>query len=219
METSSRSSTFLYETVEWLAGCSAHRRAKDAGSHLSRAVLSRGRVAVPRWGTCHARGASAARRLRRRGRGRGVQGAPAPAAADFPARGAGALPWQAWLPEKVRALTASGQPVFVDFTAAWGVTCQVTSAGPDQQTPVTGVASRISRPEGRTGRARIRASPPRFRSSDGTGGGPVTALYPRRGHARICPKCCPPSSPRTFSHLRGETGDRHHATLTRKELP
>jgi thiol:disulfide interchange protein len=33
--------------------------------------------------------------------------------------------WQVWSPEKVRSLTAAGRPVFVDFTAAWCVTCQV----------------------------------------------------------------------------------------------
>ena len=35
------------------------------------------------------------------------------------------LGWQPWSPEKVRELTAAGHPVFVDFTAAWCVTCQV----------------------------------------------------------------------------------------------
>ena len=32
--------------------------------------------------------------------------------------------WQAWSPGKVEELVASGAPVFVDFTAAWCVTCQ-----------------------------------------------------------------------------------------------
>lgn len=32
--------------------------------------------------------------------------------------------WQEWSPARVDALVAGGQPVFVDFTAAWCVTCQ-----------------------------------------------------------------------------------------------
>ena len=32
--------------------------------------------------------------------------------------------WQAWSTDKVAQAQAAGQPVFVDFTAAWCVTCQ-----------------------------------------------------------------------------------------------
>ena len=34
-------------------------------------------------------------------------------------------PWQDFTPERVRELTGAGRAVFVDFTAAWCVTCQV----------------------------------------------------------------------------------------------
>ena len=42
-----------------------------------------------------------------------------------PASVSSAERWQAWTPERVAALNAEGRAVFVDFTAAWCVTCQV----------------------------------------------------------------------------------------------
>ncbi|MBH9579382.1 thioredoxin family protein [Inhella sp. 1Y17] len=47
------------------------------------------------------------------------QPAGAPAAAAAPAAG-----WSAWSPEAQQAAIASGKPLFVDFTAAWCITCQ-----------------------------------------------------------------------------------------------
>jgi thiol:disulfide interchange protein/DsbC/DsbD-like thiol-disulfide interchange protein len=45
------------------------------------------------------------------------------AAAQLPGAGGGAR-WQAWSEERVADALSQGRPVFVDFTAAWCVTCQ-----------------------------------------------------------------------------------------------
>ena len=61
----------------------------------------------------------------------GLTLAPPPAtAAPTGAVAAGSvdLPSEPWSPERVAALRAEGRPVFVNFTAAWCVTCQVNDA-------------------------------------------------------------------------------------------
>jgi len=126
----------MYAAAAWLAWVFALQAGVTAMGYLFAAALAAA-VAAYAWGAAqHAQGAKvwAPRAIAVIALVAAVPlilvgGKTAPAAAE-PAVGgvqkaSGPLPTEAWSPERVAALQAEGRPVFVDFTAAWCVTCQV----------------------------------------------------------------------------------------------
>lgn len=120
----------LYATVAWLAWVLGAQVDNDAVLRLALGLVA---VAFAAWawrafrdGAARAFAAAAVAGLA----GAGVllapllTGAVATAEARQAKTGEGER-WQAFSPARVASLAASGQPVFVDFTAAWCVTCQV----------------------------------------------------------------------------------------------
>ncbi|MFD1192971.1 thioredoxin family protein, partial [Phenylobacterium conjunctum] len=89
----------------WLAGVAQHRQAAGKSAlaqGLSGAVIALAALAGAIW--------------------------PAyatPAATGEASGETAAIPYEAWSPEAVAKAQAEGKPVFVNFTAAWCVTCQV----------------------------------------------------------------------------------------------
>ncbi len=132
---SSRCSRFpLYATVIWLAWVLGAQRDNDAVVRLLLALLCLG-FALWTWRIVRTGGArpwgiagvaalagsvALAWPLSHRGRRR-----DADRAASSRRVAAGDADWQPYTPARVADLAASGRPVFVDFTAAWCVTCQV----------------------------------------------------------------------------------------------
>ena len=89
--------------------------------------------------------------------------------------------WQPWSAERQAALLAEGRPVFVDFTAAWCVTCQY-----NKRTTLAD-AEVLADMAGEHGAAARRLDPPRpdmtaALASLGRNGVPVYAIY-RNGQA------------------------------------
>jgi thiol:disulfide interchange protein DsbD len=112
----------LYATVVWLAWVLGRQAGLDAVVWLLAAAVI---VAIAAWlaGLPGSRGP-----LARGAIGLLVAAALAVAASPRDGRAPPAAAdgtWQPYSAQTLAALTASGKPVFVDFTAAWCVTCQV----------------------------------------------------------------------------------------------
>ncbi|HET7731657.1 MAG TPA: thioredoxin family protein [Usitatibacter sp.] len=118
----------LYATVAWLAWVLGAQAGNDAVFALLGGLVL---VAMGAWmyGRAeHAPGAwrtAVALLLAASGVVVAWPGASSYSAGSVPLAKAGELAWEPWSPERVKELTARGRPVFVDFTAAWCVTCQV----------------------------------------------------------------------------------------------
>ena len=96
--------------------------------------------------------------------------------------------WKPWSPQAVAAARARGQTVFVDFTAAWCLTCQVNERAVFSDPRVKAALSRPGVSAFRadwTGRdAAVAAELARY----GRDGVPLYAVFPRGGHSVLLPE-------------------------------
>ena len=119
----------LYLTVVWLIWVLGRQVGVDALARLlaGLTVIGAGLWIYGRWNTSPARWArSSARVVATLLIGYAIVfGWPHGTASDEAALTATSSEWQKWSPDAVAAANAQGRVVFVDFTAAWCVTCQV----------------------------------------------------------------------------------------------
>jgi thiol:disulfide interchange protein DsbD len=127
----------------------------------------------------------------------GFAAAMRPAAlASTPAQGARAtarIDWQPWSAQRVEALRAEGRPVFVDFTAAWCISCQVNK---QVALDTDAVAQRFAE----LGVAALEADWTRYDpaitqalAGFGRSGVPLYVYYPPRGALRLLPAVLTPA--------------------------
>ena len=122
----------LFATVAWLAWVFGHQTGIDGVLRLllGLTLLALGLWVWGQWVTLSAAertkwiARTAAAGLIVAGLVLAATSAPAATAAPSPASGAG-IAWEAYSEERVAGHRAAGRPVFIDFTAAWCLTCKV----------------------------------------------------------------------------------------------
>ncbi|OYX33634.1 MAG: thiol:disulfide interchange protein [Caulobacterales bacterium 32-69-10] len=114
--------------------------------------------------------------------------APALAASTETAETGPGIPTEPWSPERVAALQAEGRPVFVDFTAAWCVTCQV-----NERTSLAG--KRVADAFAKTGAVYLKADwtnrndqIAKELASHGRSGVPLYLVYGKAGEPAVLPQ-------------------------------
>jgi thiol:disulfide interchange protein DsbD len=186
----------LYATVIWLAWVLGAQRDNDAVVRLLLALLSLG-FALWTWHIVRTGGA----------RSWGIAGVAALAgslalawplfttdadasSAAAPTRrvAAGDADWQPYTPARVADLTAAGRPVFVDFTAAWCVTCQVNKRLVLNARDIRGAFARKNVALVRADWTRRDPDITRALSALGRTGVPVYVLYPPGGKPVLLPE-------------------------------
>jgi thiol:disulfide interchange protein DsbD len=102
--------------------------------------------------------------------------------------------WVAWSPEALEQARAEGKPVFVDFTAAWCVTCQVNKRVALNADATRAALARegvvLMRADWTNRDARITAALAEF----GRNGVPLYLLYDRSGTPTVLPEILTPGA-------------------------
>jgi thiol:disulfide interchange protein DsbD len=187
----------LYATVAWLLWVLREQAGERGAAAVVTGLIL---IALAAWALRVARGGAPARRRLAAAAslagavlavalGALVLGAPAPtpdaAAAD------GAIRWEPWSPARVTEARAAGRPVFVNFTAAWCITCLVNERVALRSPSVADVFARKGVVVLKADWTRRDATIAQVLGSFGRNGVPLYVLYPPGGAAARAPVVLP----------------------------